>query len=187
MHSILGEKITYLVTEFSKNPQPFAQAYKAKMAFTHMLFDQSIYDQSGDDFIEAGCTDRGGTYILVGGFANTLKNERWYWPSVQDDIIMFAPQSTENSHLLYNEAFGPPEEKYLFKDFLNTNYDEGDIFQYSTVLTTKALETLEIFMYLKDNCTVPFKMNLMAFNIDIAVEVYKQYEERNSRPSQKSS
>lgn len=173
MHSILGEKITYLVTEFSKNPQPFAQAYKAKMAFTHMLFDQSIYDQSGDDFIEAGCTDRGGVYLLVGEYANTLQNERWYWPFVLNDIIMFAPQSTTSTTLTYQEAFAeslPVKETF---DFIDKNYTEEELFQYSTVLTTKALETLELFMYLKDNCTVPFKMNLMAFNIDNAIEVYQ--------------
>ena len=178
MHSILGEKITYLVTEFNKNPQPFAQAYKAKMAFTHMLFDTSIYDQSDEDFLEAGCTDRGGIYLCTGNFVNTLPNERWFWPSVRDDMIMFAPQSTANTDLLYNEAFGPPEEKYVFEDFLNTTYDEGDIFQYSTILTTKALETLELFMYLKEHCTIPFKMNLMSFNIDIAVGVYKHANEQ---------
>lgn len=173
MHSILGEKIIYLVTEFSKNPQPFAQAYKAKMAFTHMLFDNSIYDQSDEDFIEAGCTTRGGMFILTGGYANTLQNERWYWPSVSDDMIMFAPQSTASLDLKYQEAFGPPEEKHEFKDFLNTQYNEEDIFQYSTVLTNQALDTLELFVYLKEHCTIPFKINLMAFNLDIAVEVYK--------------
>lgn len=172
MHSILGEKITYLVTEFSKNPQPFAQAYKAKMAFTHMLFDQSIYDQSDEDFIEAGCTDRGGVYLLVGEYANTLQNERWYWPSVKDDMIMFAPQSTASTKLQYQEAFSEPRIKEEF-EFINKDYTEEEMFQYSTVLDQRALETLELFVYLKMHCTVPFKMNLMAFDIDNAVEVYK--------------
>ena len=173
MHSILGEKITYLVTEFSKNPQPFAQAYKAKMAFTHMLFDQSIYDQSDEDFIEAGCTDRGGVYLLVGEYANTLQNERWYWPSVKDDMIMFAPQSTFDSTLCCQEAFGPDFNKERFPDFLNHTYTEEEMFQYSTSLADMPLETIELFVYLKMHCTVPFKMNLMAFDIDNAVEVYK--------------
>lgn len=174
----LGEKVTYLVTEFSKNPQPFAQAYKARMSFTHMLFDTSFSEQSDYDFIEANCSDRGGYHLLVGEYANDFQNERWYSPSTMDDIIIFAPQSTCSTTLQYQEVFTETRIKEVF-EFINKDYTEEELFQYSTVLPQKALETLELFIYLKMNCTVPFRMNLMSFNIDTAVEGYKHANSQN--------
>lgn len=172
IHSILGEKITYLVTEFHNNPQPFIAAYKARSSFTHMLFDNTQYEQTHEQFMECSPNDRGGIFILTGTFCNTLENERWLWPSISDDMIMYAPQSTCSTKLRYQEAFGSEAEKADF-DYLNKDYTEEELFQYSTVLTDKALETLELFLYLKMHCTIPFKINLLAFDIDNAIEVYK--------------
>lgn len=166
----LGEKITYLATEFHKNPQPFVAAFKANCTFTHQFRDSVLYDENNDEFIEA--SQGAQVLICTGKFNNTLQNERWHWESVQDDLLMFSPQSTYNPHLYYQVPFGG--DKIQFDNFLTHEYTEEEMFQYSTTLSNGALETLEIFVYLRDNCTVPFKINLAQVNLDLAVEVYKR-------------
>lgn len=166
----LGEKITYVVTEFHKNPQPFIAAFKTNCAFTHQFRDASLYDENHDEFIEA--SSGGQVLICTGKFINTLQNERWHWESVSDDLLMFSPQSTFNDHLYYQVPFGG--DKIQFDNFLTHEYTEEEMFQYSTTLSNGALETLEAFVYLKNNCTIPFKINLAMVNLDVAVEVYKK-------------
>lgn len=168
----LGEKITYLATEFHKNPQPFVAAFKATCTFTHSFRDLQGLDDSDDEFIES--STGGQVLICTGKFNNKLQNERWHWAAVQDDLLMFSPQSTYNPHLYYQVPFGG--DKIQFDNFLTHDYTEEEMFQYSTTLSNGALETLEAFVYLKDNCTIPFKINLAKVNLDLAVEVYKQWQ-----------
>lgn len=170
----LGEKITYLVTEFHNNPQPFVAAFKSTCNFTNQFRDISIYgvDATADDFIEACRT--GDVLICTGQFNEKLKNERLYCSDVQLDLLMFAPRSSYSPHLYHREAFGGSNEQ--FDNFLTRDYTDEEMFQYSTTLSNSALETLEAFKYLKMHCTIPFKINLSKVNLYEAIEVYKQWK-----------
>lgn len=178
----LGEKITYLATEFHKNPQPFIAAFKTNCTFTHHFHDASLYDETDHEYIEA--SQGGQVLICTGQFHNTLQNVRWHWEIVQDDLLIFSPQSTSIDNLHYRVPFGGDE--VIFDNFLTHDYTEEEMFQYTTTLSNGALETLEVFVYLKANCTIPFKINLAQVNLDLAVEVYKR-ENNKFWPLQKSS
>lgn len=165
----LGEKITFLVTEFHKNPQPFIALHEAQCQFTHHLHDNTIYDECHYEFVSA--TLGGSILLSTGDVHNQNQNERWHWIKAFDDIVIFSPNSTYNDDITYQVPFGG--ERRTFTDFLTHEYTEEEMFQYSTVLSNGAWETLELFVYLKEHCTVPFKMNLSNTKLDLAVEVYK--------------
>lgn len=167
----LGEKITFLVTEYHKNPQLFVEAFKCKCKFTNYLHDSSIYDETELEFVESTMHESSSYTLLgTGQFYNTLINERWIWDCVKDDIIIFAPESRRSNQLTYSKMF-VKNTSYVW-DFLDKDWTEEALFQESTVRSNQALETLELFLYLKANCKIAFKMNLRMFDIDEAVKVY---------------
>lgn len=172
IHSTLGEKITFLVTEFYKNPQPFIAKYKLHSAFTHSLHDTLGYDQQDNEYIEAVKGEQGGVMLGVGQYYNTCQNERWQWLEMHEDIIVFAPQSTYDNNLSFQNAFNPKNDKFELP-LLNTEYGEDELFQYSTVMSNAGYETLELFLYLKEHCKVPFRIDTRSFSLDLAMEIYK--------------
>ena len=165
MHSILGEKITFLVQEFAKNPQPFIVHHKANASFTHYLYDTTHYGQSDEDFIEVSIDGR--ILITTGSYVDTLSNTRWHWSSALDDLLIFAPNSTD-VNVKYDLAF---TESHSWK-YDEIDYSEEQMFQYLTVLSNRAYETLELYQYLKKHCPIAFKINLLSFDLDSSLEVY---------------
>lgn len=156
----LAKKIIFLVTRFHNNPEPFTNYYN-----TFYYCDENT-KRSSDLSTQK-------IYIVSGVHCIRSAGRRHKWinkNTQEDDINDIITFNVPMTQVKLSDTFS------IFEtiDISNRDdYTEELMFQYSCVYSTDLYNTLEIFLYLKDNCTLPFMMNLGMFDIDEAIGLYK--------------
>lgn len=177
----LGEKIVYLVHEYNNNPKILNDLYNAYYKDTdtvHVLTDLDIPDR---EYKESSIST--GIIIGVGDLFNKDGNERWIWKSTGTDCWYYSPVPDDGDRRIkYQDAFNARSfDQHIF-DLDDKSYStEEGLFQSSTILTSTAYETVEAFLYIYKYCSIPFKINLGLFDIDIVIGLYKDANKRYSK------
>lgn len=167
-NSTKGEKIAFLAQSFYDNPELLCNTMDFEYHDHHMT-DQYGYDVTGREFYAAMNNDTGSIIISVGEYHNSEDMSRWKFDPFKNDILTFHTNPDCNEFNYSYETLGHKDVFYLDDELFSS--EEG-LFQQSTILCDVAFETLEIYLHLRRECSIPFKMNLSLFDLDAAVRVY---------------
>lgn len=167
-NSVLGEKLASLAQSFYNDPMTFVNYYHT-LYDDHTTPDKYGFDKTTREFYSSHVAN--GEQISVGEYHNSNDNNRYIFEPFQYNIFSFSPNPDSGiSQLITLENVMEEQISFNLDDELY-NTEEG-MFQCSLVLSNEAYETLEVFVYLKKYCKIPFKMNLEMFDIDEALSLY---------------
>lgn len=161
----LAKKIVFFSTEFNKNPSVYVDSDSDLELCTE--------ENSGLQFIQTHSIETGYFHIMSGEFCKTLENMRWlYYDNDNYDLCTSNVISYNGSDCdvrIRDVCNNDYSDKFRIKD---VNFSEEYMFQNSLIMNPYMYDSLEMYLYFKENCTVPFKINLSLFNIDEAVRLY---------------
>lgn len=167
-NSVLGEKLALLAQSFYNDPMTFVNYYHT-LYDDHTIPDKYGFDKTSREFYSSCLLS--GQQISVGEFNNSNDNNRFIFEPFQNNIFSFSPNPDAGiSQLITLENVMVEKISFNLDDELYQS-EEG-MFQCSLVLSNEAYETLEVFVYLKKYCRIPFKMNLNLFDLDEALSLY---------------